>query len=640
MTARDIPSSQGSTAIHILLAEDDPVFRLGVRVCLEPFDDIAIVAEAATGTLALEWLDTYVNGTANTTDDRQASANDSADSPVISSAISINLVVLSLELGRITSDPIQGLTLCQQIRVKYPSLPVLILSASPEPLMQTAAQRAGANGYVSKQAEVAELMAAIRRVAGGQSYWMAASPQSRRRSSRADRPSGAFMPSSRISPLALLRRNLRISGIWKIEHALDEVTQQLQTGDLSLLDQAIWAGRHRELRAARWLVSRLLATPNLSETSEDDDGRSPRSRDEAAQPVADESSTSGRAMSGSQLPVSALPIVRNTQDLAIAGMQASLFDSVLAKLQTSLRNQTEFPLEIDILQENKRRELLSIVLRKLVDLLDELRYSDMQPRQIFERRSQLLLDLWLAVISNFFGKYYIVQIDNVEVELVEALRQDADSVQIEILDKIPFADDLLAHLLFQEPLEVDSIPRDVGTPEAMARAEALLDNLIIQVANAVIQPLLNRFSDVETIKQNFYDRRLMTSREIARFRNELSWKYRVQASVGEPRNIFESQYRLLIFRGTGIKQLLIYAPRRDELEQLSGIPLIVTFALEVRDATAPRLRALISWIGGGVIYLLTDVIGRGIGLIGRGILKGIGSAWNETRVSRNGDRPK
>jgi len=313
---------------------------------------------------------------------------------------------------------------------------------------------------------------------------------------------------------------------------------------------------------------------------------------------------------------------------------------VLAKLQTSLRNQTEFPLEIDILQEDKRRELLSIVLRKLVDLLDELRYSDIQPRQIFERRSQLVLDLWLAVISNFFGRYYIVQIDNVEVELVNALRQDADIVQIEILDKIPFADDLLAHLLFQEPLEVDSIPRDVGTPEAMTRAEVLLDNLIIQVANAVIQPLLNRFSDVETIKQNFYDRRLMSSREIARFRNELSWKYRAQASVGEPRNIFESRYQLLLFRGTGIKQFAIYAPRRDELEQLSGIPLIVTFALEVRDATAPRLRALISWIGGGVIYLLTDVIGRGIGLIGRGILKGVGSAWNETRVSRNSDRSK
>lgn len=639
MTARDIPFSQGSTAIHILFVEDDSVFRLGVRVCLEPFEDIVIVAEAANGTRALEWLETHVDGTADTTEDSQSFADDSAASPAISSAIPINLVLLSLELGRINSDSIQGLTLCQQIRVKYPSLPVLMLSASSEPLMQTAAQRAGAKGYLSKQADVADWVTAIRQVAAGQSYWMASSPQSRRRSSQSNRPSGPFSPAGRISPFTLLRRNLRISGIRQIENALDEVTRQLQTDELSLLDQAIWAGRHRELRAARWLVSRLLATPTLSESSESEDVRLPRSPDELIQRSASGSSTSEQPRDRSA-PPSSLPIVRNTQTLAIAGIQASLFDSVLAKLQTSLRNQTEFPLEIDILQEDKRRELLSIVLRKLVDLLDELRYSDMQPRQIFERRSQLLLDLWQAVIANFFGRYYIVQIDNVEVELVNALRQDADSVQIEILDKIPFADDLLAHLLFQEPLEVDSIPRDMGTPEAMARAEVLLDNLIIQVANAVIQPLLNRFSDVETIKQNFYDRRLMSSREIARFRNELSWKYRVQASVGEPRDIFESQYQLLIFRGTGIKQFPIYAPRRDELERLSGIPLIVTFALEVRDATAPRLRALISWIGGGVIYLLTDVIGRGIGLIGRGVLKGIGSAWNETRFSRNGDRPK
>jgi hypothetical protein len=139
---------------------------------------------------------------------------------------------------------------------------------------------------------------------------------------------------------------------------------------------------------------------------------------------------------------------------------------------------------------------------------------------------------------------------------------------------------------------------------------------------------------VEVIKHHFYDFRLMSSREIERFRNSLSWKYRVEQAVNEPKAIFESQYRLLIFYGRGIQRISIYAPRTIELEQLSGVPLIVTLALETRDAVAPRLRSLVAFVGSGVIYVLTEVIGRGIGLIGRGILKGIGGAWQDSRFDR------
>jgi hypothetical protein len=36
-------------------------------------------------------------------------------------------------------------------------------------------------------------------------------------------------------------------------------------------------------------------------------------------------------------------------------------------------------------------------------------------------------------------------------------------------------------------------------------------------------------------------------------------------------------------------------------------------------------------LGTGLVYLLTEIIGRGIGLIGRGILKGIGNAFQDKR---------
>ena len=115
-----------------------------------------------------------------------------------------------------------------------------------------------------KNLEVAELVTVIRQVAIGQPYWLqsrfvtlaASNAESLQEAPQIEVPNNP-------SPLAVLRRNLRRSGIRRIEAALAEVTTQLQNLDLSLVDRAVLAGRQRELRTARWLVGRLLATPAL-----------------------------------------------------------------------------------------------------------------------------------------------------------------------------------------------------------------------------------------------------------------------------------------------------------------------------------------------------------------------------------------
>jgi hypothetical protein len=224
--------------------------------------------------------------------------------------------------------------------------------------------------------------------------------------------------------------------------------------------------------------------------------------------------------------------------------------------------------------------------------------------------------------------------------VVNVLLGYADIVQRSILDKIPLVVEFLSQQLFETPLTIDNVLYPARTPEALARSEMLLQNLIIQVANAVIQPLLNEFADVETIKQNFYVRHLISSREIARFRNNLSWRYRLWQWLEEPKAIFESRYNLFVLSDTGIKSTFIYAPRRQELEQLQGIQLLVTLAFEARDAIAPRLRSTVAWAGKGVVYILTQVLGRSIGLVVRGVMQGIGSTVQETRFGKNSERGK
>ena len=151
-----------------------------------------------------------------------------------------------------------------------------------------------------------------------------------------------------------------------------------------------------------------------------------------------------------------------------------------------------------------------------------------------------------------------------------------------------------------------------------------------------MQPLLNNFGYVEEIKQSFYDGKLISTREIERFRNDLSWKYRWDSYFVEPKAIFESRFWLYVLGDSGIKRISIYAPRNRELAQLSGWQLALTLVLEARDAIAPRVRAVISLLGAAVVFVLTQVIGRGIGLIGRGIIQGIGNSFQDSKFGKNG----
>ncbi|MDF5716578.1 MAG: DUF3685 domain-containing protein, partial [Rhizonema sp. NSF051] len=237
----------------------------------------------------------------------------------------------------------------------------------------------------------------------------------------------------------------------------------------------------------------------------------------------------------------------------------------------------------------------------------------------------LLLDVFQAVNIDFFGKFFRVKVGERQLEVVTLLLQETEVVQRDILNKIPLVNELLSYLLFKTDLLVDNKLYQVGSIEAQEQALIILENVLIQVANAVIQPLLNRLADVETIKQNFYDQKLISTREIERFRNNLSWRYRIKNLILEPKAIFESCYQLFVFAPRGIATVSIYAPRSQELAQLSGIPLIITLALELRDAIAPRIQSLLSLFGNGLVFILTQVIGKSIGLIGRGIIQGIGS---------------
>jgi len=592
--------------LKLLLIDQDPIFRLGLRVALEAIPNLEVTAVVETDTVALQILAEIAQQDPN----------------------QVNLVVLEFGNGRSTTSQQLGLQFCRQLRVLYPNLPILLLSSMQEEGLLLAAKSVGVNGYCPKGTPLSELIAAMQKVADGGSYWLQDTeaiiiPHSPLPSTDAINRVSPNSHSTTLTasplPFSRLRNNLRLSGITNIDATLAAVTAQLQVPGLPVLDRAILAGHRRELLAARWLLNRLLV--------------SSQERQEEDIPVADvlASSLSSAIQQRQTVP----PL------LSPGTLQSDLFASCVAKLQFSLRNVTDVPLEIDIFREDKKRELLYLILQKLAEQLDELRASQIEINQLYEVKNTLIHDLWQAAITYFFGKFSRIKLGDKNIEIVNFLLQNTEVVQRDILNKIPLVCELYSYLLFQTELNIDNTSYPVVSVEAKSQALMILENLLIQVANGVVQPLLNSLADVEVIKQNFYGRQFISTREIERFRNNLSWKYRIKNYINEPKAVFESRYELFVIAPRGIANTSVYAPRNQELEKLSNIPLVVTLLLEFSDAIAPRLKSLLAFVGSGIVFILTQIVGRGLGLIGRGILQGIGSvSLVEKNLRRNSDRSK
>ena len=485
-------------------------------------------------------------------------------------------------------DPLQFF---QQIEANYPDLPVLLLTATIEPRLLKSLRALGVEGYLPKGTTIAELVPILRQIIAGNTAW----PE---QTATALQPLNLQLSVPPSPPQWLL--NLRRSGLSQIEKSLNEIERQLQQSGLPAFDWFYWQGRRRELKIARSLVDRLLPVEVA-----------------IAPPVVPEPPQMPPPTSPPPGELVAIPYP---------------LEALLNKIQLGVRNQTKLTLELDILQPDKRQELLYLTVRQFQEVLEELRFLKVTREELLSRIDLFLGELWQKTTIEFVSKYYPADRD--DVAIVDLVRQNSPAIADNQLQRIPLVFELLDYLLYDGAIAIDNVNYRHESPEAKARAADLLDNLTIDIARGTIQFLLNQFAEEDAIKYTLYNRNFISSREIARLRNELSWQFRQDRYFLEPKAIFESRYRLLVFEGSQIQIKSISAPRLQDLEALQGIPFIVTLALETRDALAPRIRAVIAFVGRGVVYILTQVIGGAIGLIGQGIIQGLGNVVQETRYRK------
>ena len=556
-------------------------------------------------------------------------------------------------LGLGAESPDRLTPILQSIRSIVPTLPIVVLGQMPASVKMV--ERLAIGGYWWKGDRPEALLEILTNVQSNPRLNPGSNP----------RPDVAAKPSRQVvSPdLAALARLSRTSGTsegWLavdprfaiFDRTLANLNWQLRSQPMSWFNRSLTAGRIRELQTARWIAQQILpkqisapdrtapnsritnprsTNPQISSTLPDD------RPDDPNLPASDVRSSTFRSSTSSLSPLSDLGLLDVTHPHL-----TRLFDLFTVKLNvlhrpqdggdSKLNNQTIAALELDILSTDRRHQLLTLTAQILQAELNQMHRQQVRLSQLYTDKARFLEAIWETTTTQFVASPAAQSSSSAQnFNLTPTLLRSRSIVSTNILNPIPLTGEWLAYLLFQTPLTLDNRPYPAGSPEAESRALMILENITIQIANAVLQPLINQFSEVESVKERFFDTRYSSSRELTKFRNNLSWRYRRDRWIDTPTSIFESQYRLLYLTPRGIQSTSIYAPRSTELQALAGFPLAVTLALETRDALSPRLRSALSLIGSGVVYVLTEVVGRGIGLIGRGIAKGIGNAWQERR---------
>jgi len=123
--------------IRIVIADDHPVVRQGIRQIVGAAGDMQIADEATDGRELLQRA--------------RSTPHD--------------LVLLDLSM-----PATDGLDVLKQLKRERPNVPVVILTMSPEEQFAIRALKAGAAGYLTKEGAPTELVAAIRKAVAGGRY--------------------------------------------------------------------------------------------------------------------------------------------------------------------------------------------------------------------------------------------------------------------------------------------------------------------------------------------------------------------------------------------------------------------------------------------------------------------------------------
>lgn len=206
--------------IRVLLCDDHRIVREGLKQVLADAPEMRVAGEVANGDAVLDQV------------------------AALRAGEGLDVVLLDIALpGR------DGLDVLQALRQQHPTLPVLMLSTYPEKQYAVRCIKLGAAGYLNKSADPDDMLAAIRKVAGGGVFVTPTTAEAL-----------ATAVSGKQGPEALSHREHQVFRLLSAGHSVSEIGAQLglaantvstyrvrileKTGTKNDVELALYAERH------------------------------------------------------------------------------------------------------------------------------------------------------------------------------------------------------------------------------------------------------------------------------------------------------------------------------------------------------------------------------------------------------------
>ena len=312
----------------------------------------------------------------------------------------------------------------------------------------------------------------------------------------------------------------------------------------------------------------------------------------------------------------------------------------LAKEFGSCSNfETGYLLALEALLPERRLNLFESLLHEFKQLLEKLSTQNCLALTTIPSGDQPASDPWVQqqsllrqrALMKLVGAYTQLPREGSLLPLAETLIGSAnlDGEEPELCSLYP----ILIALIEGKPLLIDGKLMAADQPFALLHLQTLVSNWLLRNGERIAKEVLEACSNWPELRRTMLPLELLPTRELDRLRNKINSLERWQNLFVRPVSIYESKRVFYSLRsGKFVSQVLI-EPRDNELKTLLWWQQAITILLETRDALAPQLEILINRFGSLMVLLLTRVLGRAIGLIGRGIMQGLGKGMQNSNLS-------
>lgn len=314
----------------------------------------------------------------------------------------------------------------------------------------------------------------------------------------------------------------------------------------------------------------------------------------------------------------------------------AVWETIEERLQAAvcggLGNSTGQLLAIEGLLPERRRDLLLALLKQLHAVLLRLRQeapaAQLSQQDLRSRWNAMQPEVRQQALRCVAGSYVRLPLGETMQPVAEELLERTDLLRSD--EELPDPMTMLAALVQDQPVLVDGQLLPADDPRALLQLEALISNWLVRTAEMIGGELLGVCGEWPELRRYLLEHALISTRELERLRNQLNSQTRWQEWIERPIRLYESRRLLYRLQSGQIEPLLLVEPRDEELKTLKWWQQQVALLVEARDAIAPQVQSLVKRIGDLMVVVLTQVVGRAIGLIGRGIAQGMGRSFGRS----------